>query len=204
MYTPKLIDTYPIISDQVSRDELSILLSELELVLATAGDGSIVEFGCYIGTTSLFIRRLMDKYAATGEYHVYDSFAGLPLKTHNDASPAGEQFREGELTASKKDLIKQFKKSNLRLPRIHKAWFSDLTDQDVPDNITFAFLDGDYYESIRDSLYLITPKLTHDAVIVVDDYANEALPGTARATDEWLRIHPAKLHVKSSLAIIHL
>jgi hypothetical protein len=40
------------------------------------------------------------------------------------------------------------------------------------------------------------------AIIVVDDYANEALPGVARAVDEWLRIHGGKLRVEASLAII--
>jgi UDP-N-acetylmuramate--alanine ligase len=38
--------------------------------------------------------------------------------------------------------------------------------------------------------------------VVVDDYANEALPGAGKAVDEWLRTHPAKLHVEHSLAII--
>ena len=35
-----------------------------------------------------------------------------------------------------------------------------------------------------------------------DDYANEALPGAAKAVDEWLHTHPAKLRVEHSLAII--
>ena len=68
----------------------------------------------------------------------------------------------------------------------------------------FAFLDGDYYQSIRDSLQLIAPKLTSHAIIVVDDYANEALPGAARATDEWLRGRRYQLRVESSLAIVRL
>ena len=86
---------------------------------------------------------------------------------------------------------------------VHKAWFDELTPQDVPEDIMFAFLDGDYYQSIMDSLRLVAPKLTPDAVLVVDDYANEALPGAARAADAWLQTHPRfRYRVEASLAVM--
>lgn len=198
-----LLTKYPLVSDQVDQQELAVILRELSKKhLGLHSGTSVVEFGCYVGTTSLFIRRLLDTYGCKSSFHVYDSFAGLPDKTSKDLSPAGEQFKVGELTASRKDFEMQFKKAGLKLPRIHKAWFKDLSSKDVPDNIAYAYLDGDYYESIRDSLRLIEDKLLPDAVIVVDDYANEALPGTAKAVNEWLEHHPASLRVESSLAII--
>ena len=55
-----------------------------------------------------------------------------------------------------------------------------------------------------DSLRLVWPRLTPGARVVVDDYASEALPGAARAVDEWLRQHPARLQVEQSLAILRL
>ena len=58
--TDQLLVKYPIISDQVDAKELRVLLRELEKVLRGGAAGNIVEFGCYIGTTSLFIRRLLD------------------------------------------------------------------------------------------------------------------------------------------------
>lgn len=199
----KLLRTYPLISDQVDERELTIILTELSKQFESCDSGSsVVELGCYIGTTSLFIRRLLDGYGLSLPFHVYDSFEGLPPKVAEDASPVGEQFRTGELAVSRKTFELQFKKAGLRLPVVHKAWFQDLKDSDLPDYITFAYLDGDYYESIRDSLRLVWPRLAPSACIVVDDYANEALPGAARAVDEWLRTHPAKLRVESSLAII--
>lgn len=203
MITDQLLRTYPIISDQVDERELRVLLHELEWLLKAGCQGSVVEFGCYVGTTSLFIRRLLDAYQYTGVFHVYDSFAGLPEKTAQDASAAGEQFVAGELTATRKGFLQQFKKAGLRPPVVHKAWFAELTSQDVPEDIMFAFLDGDYYQSIIDSLRLVTPKLTPDAVLVVDDYVNEALPGAARAADAWLQAHPGfRCRVEASLAVM--
>ena len=203
MITDQLLRTYPIISDQVDERELRVLLRELEWLLKAGYQGSVVEFGCYVGTTSLFIRRLLDVYRHAGVFHVYDSFAGLPEKSAQDASAAGEQFVAGELAATRKGFFQQFKKAGLRPPVVHKAWFAELTPQDVPEDIMFAFLDGDYYQSIMDSLRLVAPKLTPDAVLVVDDYANEALPGAARAADAWLQAHPGfRCRVEASLAVI--
>ena len=204
MITDQLLAKYPIISDQVDAKELGVLLRELEKVLQSGAAGrNIVEFGCYVGTTSLFIRRLLDAYKFTGEFHVYDSFAGLPEKTQADNSAAGEQFKAGELLAPRKTFVQNFKRAGLKLPIIHKGWFADFTPEDVPESIIFAFFDGDFYESIADSFRLCDGKFQETATIIVDDYANEALPGTARAVDKWLSGNQQySLATEASLAII--
>lgn len=203
MITDQLLAKYSIISEQVDAKELGVLLRELEKVLQSGAAGNIVEFGCYVGTTSLFIRRLLDAYDSTGEFHVYDSFMGLPEKTQADASAAGEQFKAGELLAPRKTFIQNFKKADLKIPTIHKGWFADSTPEDVPESIIFAFFDGDFYESIADSFRVCSGKFHRKATIIVDDYANEALPGAARAVDKWLannRQYTSR--TESSLAII--
>lgn len=197
-----LLGKYPILSDQVSREELVKILAVLEETLRNNIDGDVVELGCYVGTTTLFLRRLLHKHGSDKVLHAYDSFAGLPPKTNEDASPAGEQFKAGELLAQKSVFIKHFKQAGLALPVIHKAWFGDLTMDDMPEKISFAFLDGDFYGSIHDSLRLVWPRLSKGAIVVVDDYQSEALPGAKRAVDEWLVAHPARLQVATSLAIL--
>lgn len=191
-----------LLSDQVDAREVAIILRELETVLTRGVHGDVVEFGCYVGTTSVFLaRRLM---ATDKQLYLYDSFEGLPPKTHEDSSPVGLQFQEGELIATKKQLIYNLKQAHVPLPTITKGWFSQLTTDDIPSTISFAFLDGDYYRSIKDPLKLIWSQLAPGAVVVVDDYANEALPGAAQAVNEWLSRHIATLRVEHSLAIIHL
>lgn len=189
-----------LLSDQIDRSELAVILRELERVQDIAGD--VVEFGCFAGTTSVHISKWLEGSDRT--FHAYDSFAGLPEKTTPDLSPAGEQFRPGELAVAKKQFVLNCKKAGVKVPVIHKGWFSDLSDEDVPELIAFAFLDGDYYESVRVPLELIERKLTPGATIIVDDYANEALPGAARAVDEWRTRtkRQTTLRVECSLAII--
>ena len=42
-----------LLSDQIDERELNIILRELERVLSQAVAGDVVEFGCYVGTTSV-------------------------------------------------------------------------------------------------------------------------------------------------------
>jgi len=197
-----LLGKYPILSDQVSREELVKILALLEETLRNNIDGDVVELGCYVGTTTIFLRRILNQRGSDKVLHAYDSFAGLPPKTSEDASPAGEQFKAGELLAQKSVFIKHFKQAGLQLPVMHKAWFSELAPNDMPEKIAFAFLDGDFYGSIHDSLKLVWPRLTEGAVVIVDDYQSEALPGAKRAVDEWIKTHPARLQIATSLAIL--
>lgn len=254
-----LLAKYPLISDQVNKNQLGVILSELEHMLVhdhalhasslcafsqrgmeqavpeygevnpavekcagaeeadsasgsarrqgsrCEGHGAVVEFGCHIGTTSLFIRRLLDAHDDHREFHVYDSFAGLPPKSREDDSPAGTQFQAGELSVSKKSFLHEFQKANLRPPIVHKGWFSELSEGDVPRQIAFAFLDGDFYESIRDSLKLVLPRMQKGGTIVIDDYAREALPGVAKGVRELLPQElQTKIQTAHNLAIIHL
>lgn len=185
--------------------EVGIILDSLENVHQKGIEGDVVEFGCYAGTTSLFIARLLKEIESNKKFHVYDSFSGLPPKSLKDQSPVGIQFMQGELYATKSQFINNFKKANLELPVIHKGWFSELTAYDLPDKISFAFLDGDFYDSISDSFMLIENRLAAGSMIIVDDYMREALPGAKIAVDEWLAEHlHARLTSQAGLAIIKI
>jgi len=199
-----LLNSHPIISDQIKRPTLAVVLRELEQVSSADIKGAIVEFGCYIGTTTLFMRRLLDQ---TGEstrrqLHAYDSFAGLPEKSMADSSPAGLQFQGGELTVSKKQFLQEFQRAHLRPPIVHKAWFKDLASRDIPAPIAFAFLDGDFYESILTSLQLVWPRLSPGGVITVDDYESAALPGATRAVTQFFQGKAVNIHHEHNIAII--
>lgn len=194
-----------IISDQISREGLAVVWRELERTLQQGTLGDIVEFGCYLGTTSLFIRRLLDKHGQSAKraFHAYDSFEGLPPKTPQDVSIAGDAFQAGKLCVGKKEFLREFRSAHLQPPITHKRWFNELTPKDVPEHIAFAFLDGDFYESIRDSLMLVWPRLAPGAAVLVDDYGREALPGATKAVTEFLHGRSVyNLHHEQNIAII--
>ena len=185
-------------NDQVSEQETAKILELARSVFDVLGD--YVEFGCYAGDTSLMLAEIL--VGSEKKLYLYDSFEGLPEKSSQDASDAGRDFVKGALAVSKKDVKARFLRAGLPVPVIKKAWFNELTSEDVPDKIAFAFLDGDLYESIRDSLRLVEGKMAEKAVIIVHDYANPALPGVAKAVDEWMIKSGYKMTQYQSMAIV--
>ena len=173
-------------NDQVSDCETAKILEVARKCLLVPGD--FVEFGCYKGDTSLLIADLLAKNhveKSVKKLWIYDSFEGLPEKNAFDESVLGVDFKGGELSVTKREVKERFLRAGLPVPVIKKGWFADLRDEDLPDKIAFAFLDGDFYESIRDSLRLVGPRMSEGGVIVVHDYSNPALPGVKKAVEEW-------------------
>lgn len=229
------------VNDQVTPAETAEILRLAEQSLEVEGD--FVELGCYRGDTSVLLGKLLQKSVENlcknakisvknlcktpqnlcKNLWIYDSFAGLPDKTSEDSSGAGQNFQKGELLVSKREVVEKLRKHGLKTASrlnpgssqaanpesnastviVKKAWFDDLTPQDLPDVIAFAFLDGDLYESIRVSLKLVVPRLSEQGIVIVHDYNNPELPGSARAVDEFLRSHPEfRLQVRHTLAIL--
>lgn len=186
---------------QIPTRELAVILGELKSALDLPGD--VVEFGCYAGDTSIELAKLMQDSSDKWLW-LYDSFEGLPPKTAEDNSTLGWRFQAGELKISPISVSAKFKKFKLPEPVIKKAWFDDLDpSSDLPDQICFALLDGDFYKSIQTSLDLVLPKLTSGATVIVHDYRNPALPGSAKAVNEFISSHPEyQMRLSGTLAIL--
>ncbi len=171
---------------QIPNREAELVLKELRQTLDLPGD--VVEFGCYEGDTSILLADVLrdkpDKWL-----YLYDSFEGLPEKTAEDKSADGWRFQAGELKASPDTVRSKFKKYDLPEPVIVKGWFDKLDNSDLPESVSFALLDGDFYNSIKTSLELVAPRIVTGGIIVVHDYRNARLPGSGRAVNEFLGEH---------------
>ncbi len=187
-------------NDQVSEIETAKILE-----IAREGilrDGDFVEMGCYKGDTSLLLAEIL--IGTNKRLFIYDSFEGLPEKSGEDESIIGKDFKAKELFVTKREVKQRFLRANLPVPVIKKAWFKELSFNDLPEKISFAFLDGDFYESILESLKLVENKMVKDGVIIIHDFANPALPGVAKAVDEWNMDKKLKIEIFKSMAIIKL
>ena len=181
-------------NDQVSDKETKRIIELAKECLEVSGD--YVEMGCYRGDTSLLLAEVLRDYNwgnnvekmvdnSVKKLWIYDSFEGLPEKSDKDESVLGTLFRSGELNVTKREVKERFLRAGLPVPVIKKAWFGDLVESDLPGQIAFSFLDGDFYESIRDSLKLVVPRMSRGGIMIVHDYTNPALPGVRKAVVEW-------------------
>jgi O-methyltransferase len=185
-------------ADMGDIDRLVNIYWALSSVLVQGVPGDIVEVGCNVGKTSVFLKMLIDHFAADRELHVYDSFHGLPAPGEQDA-----YLKEGECPATVDQLLETFRTWDLAPPTIHEGWFHETLPAQLPDQIAFGYLDGDFYESTLTSLEHVYPRLVSDAVIIVDDYCDaekngrafDLLPGPKIACDEFFRDKPEKMSV---------
>lgn len=186
-------------NDQVSELETEKIVFLARECLNVPGD--YVELGCYKGDTSLLLASVLE--GNEKRLFIYDSFEGLPSGGEKDGAASQNGFVSGALAVTKREVKARFLRAGMKVPVIKKAWFNELTEVDLPEEIAFAFLDGDLYESIRDSLKLVVGKMNRAGIIVVHDYNNPMLPGVARAVDEWLKGGSHKTEVYQSMIIIH-
>jgi len=172
----ELLKKYPLKSSMISEKQLKALLLELINTIENNIEGDIVELGCFMGTTSVYLKRVLESYKTNKNLHVYDSFEGLPEKSEFDNSPP--EYHKSALAVTERRLIENFKEKNVSLPIIHKGWFKNM---DYPEKISFAFIDGDFYQSILDALIKVFPRMSRGGIMCIHDYDYPKLPGVKRA-----------------------
>jgi len=164
-------------------EQVEQLVINLHKVIDNNLDGDVVEFGCFVGESSKYLMKTLVETKVNKNLYVYDSFEGLP-----DLSKWEENtgWRPRTLKTSEEILIQNFKQNNLPIPIIHKDWFKNVPDYKIPEKICFAFLDGDFYDSIYDSLTKVYDKVVDGGVILFHDYLRPDLPGVDAAIVDFL------------------
>ena len=175
-------------NDMVTSEHVRVVLENIEKILGGRLPGDAVEFGCYEGTTSLFIARLLRLYGTDKRFHVYDSFLGLPDKGPEDGDC--QDYVKGSCQTTRSRFEANFAEAGVPLPEIHEGWFRDMSGESLPKKICFAFLDGDFYSSVMDSLVLVYPRMVTGARLIVHDYTYQFLPGVEKACADFLKWKP--------------
>jgi len=190
----QFMETFPIISGMMGKNQIYGILYYLKQVIDNGVKGDVVELGCNVGTTSIFVKKFLDIYAPERSYHVYDSWEGLPQKVTQDESSTSYQFRTGSCKTSKDVFINVFNNFKLDMPIIHSGWFKEISDNKYPDQICLAIYDGDFYTSITDSFEKTFHKVQPGGIILIDDIGGvnnsldtHPLPGSERACINFLK-----------------
>lgn len=177
-------------AETTSSDRINALTPHLIQVCLERVPGDLVELGCYRGATSVWMRSVLDCIGdEERSIHVFDSFQGMPKPRPVDQ----HHVDEGDLAATPDDVLQIHRQWGRRPPEIHPGWFADTLPDRLPDKIAFAYLDGDFYDSIMTSLEQCLPRMADGGVIVLDDYADldlnpgawNGLPGVKKACDDF-------------------
>jgi hypothetical protein len=140
--------------------------------------GDVCEFGVAQGRTSAL---LANELLGTGRVlHLFDSFSGLPAPSNNDKliddifSLGSLDAYEGLMSFPPKAVEKIL--DRLEIPRssyvIHPGFIADSLkrSKSLPNRVTFAYIDFDFYDGIFDALTFVDKTSSIGTEIIVDDY----------------------------------
>jgi hypothetical protein len=180
----------------------------IELTLeavSNAGERDVIaECGTWKGGSSLAMILAQQEFFGRVKHPIwmFDSFAGLPDVTPEDGALALEWQEKKNLpmyfnnaTAQLDEVLGMMQRERIDAAhyRIFKGWFNQTLGPAVGElnqrgaELALLRLDGDWYESTRDCLNWMFPKLRKGAPCIVDDYY--AWDGCALALHEYFGQH---------------
>ena len=172
----------------IGSKRLSNLQSCVESVLQDNIPGDLIETGVWRGGACILMRGVLKAYGVTDRrVWVADSFEGLPRPT-NDVDRqdiSGNLYRYKELAVSVDRVKANFSRYGLLDDQVEflRGWFSQTLLQAPIERLAIARLDGDMYESTRDAITALYPKLSVGGYLIVDDYG--MIPACKLAIDEY-------------------
>jgi len=180
-------------SSIINKKEIEKLVTYLIDVVDRKIDGDVVELGCYVGESSKFLMKTILEFNSNKNLYVYDSFEGLPTLSEHEKNSG---WKPGTLKTNQSVLINNFLNNDLPLPIIYKGWFNEIPEHKIPNKISFAFLDGDFYQSIYSSLEKVYDKVVDGGYIFFHDYERPDLPGVKQAIEDFAKNKNLNLNVK--------
>jgi len=164
------------ISSLLDGNRMKMLMKQLGDCLNL--DGSVVECGVYKGGSALAMAKIINK---TKDFHIFDSFCGMPETTKFDNAHKKGDFSDVSLEEVE-ELLKDFDVN------IHTGFIPVTFDGVKIDKICFLHIDLDIYQAYKDTLEFFYTKLVKDGIIVFDDYGS--CLGAKKAVDEFFSDKP--------------
>tara|TARA_B100001540_G_C15732926_1_gene608487 strand:- start:73 stop:813 length:741 start_codon:yes stop_codon:yes gene_type:complete len=157
--------------------------------------GDIVECGVGNGfhLSFLLFNMITKEKLSDKKYYGFDSFEGFPMPSKEDSSI--RKSKKGDWDHTDENYVKNnlkkigFKNEDFTKINFIKGYFNETLNlqKNRIDNICLLHLDCDLYQSYKDSLEFLYPKVVRNGIIAFDEYVNEewAFPGAVKAINEF-------------------
>ena len=144
--------------------------------------GSIIEVGAWRGGTGALIGLKAHRCGISDPVYLCDTFRGV-VKT----GPHDPFYKGGEHADTSPDVVQTLVHGRLKLEnvRILEGAFPEETGHMVGDHrFRMCHVDVDVYESARDVVEWINPRMSMGGICIFDDYGFEGTPGVTKLVDE--------------------
>lgn len=154
----------------ISDDRLETIRKKVKLTSTLPGE--MAEFGCYRGGSAKVIAATVHEKTL----HVFDTFeSGIPS---DDTEPEGH--KKGEFSTSFGEVCTFLTGLDVKY---HKGIFPNTTEGLDDLKFSFVHLDFDTFQSTRDALTWVWPRMVDNGIIVLDDYGWHRCPGVKLALE---------------------
>lgn len=97
-------------------------------------------------------------------------------------------------------LDEEFLKTRLTLV---KGWFSETLPCHPVDRIALLHIDADLYESYKEALQHLWPRVAVGGIVAFDEYHLPEWPGAKKAVDEFFAVMPESVEMHESTVTQH-
>lgn len=146
-------------------------------------NGAIAECGVYRGWFSGILSEIFE----TQEMYLFDSFEGFGEKDIVCDSESAKNWianGAGIRLSNANERMVELRILNRKRLHILKGYIPD-TLSNIKDKFMFVNLDMDLYKPQSEALNFFAERMVKGGVILLHDYFNELLPGTAKAIEEF-------------------
>jgi O-methyltransferase len=141
-------------------------------------NGDIVECGVFRGGTAMIAAQTILESGRERPLRLFDSFEGFP-ESHEGV----DRFQGGDLSNTSLDAVRA-RLSSYPFAQFHVGFIPDSFAGLPITQIAWAHVDVDLYQSVRDCIEYVYPRLAPGGFLIFDDYGFPTCPGARRAVDE--------------------
>ncbi len=155
-----------------------------QLVKETAklDSGAVLEVGVWRGGTGSIIAKQSKISGIKEVVYLCDTFTGIVKAGEKDSTYVGGEHTE----TSVEIVVELLKKLNLDNVKILKGMFPEESSHLVMDTtFRFCHIDVDVYQSAKDILEWVWPKMVSGGMVVFDDYGFRSCDGITKLVNEY-------------------
>lgn len=156
--------------------ELWILVEQIKNL-----DGQIIEIGTWKGGSGAIIASQLKKYNPKSTLYLCDTFNGVVKSGKKDTV-----YKDGAHISSKDTVYRLLQSLRLSNAKILEGIFPEETSHKISRNDSFKLchIDVDVYQSAKDIMDWVWPKMIVGGVVIFDDYGDTNCDGIITFVNE--------------------
>lgn len=176
----------------VSGEAFNTIWKLMQIVEKDQVAGDYIEAGVWKGGMAMFMKAFIQAHGNVRHLWVADSFKGFPPESTEPDSKICNNNHMPFMVVPFESVKSNFQRYGLLDDKVTflKGWFKDTLPTAPIKKLAILRLDTNRYESTRDALEALYPKLEKGGFIIVDDYYYYL--GCDRAVDEYRQKHNIK------------